>query len=342
MTRPSASWTSGTSPPRLSISPPRLEADETGQSNALLGLAHYQSEDYAAAAVQYRRAVDRDPQRRDWRHMLAASRRNAEAEVNVYVPEVQFFDRDRLLAHPVDPALPEPGSDGSSQSIARRVRYVVGHAVGSVAGVVFDGLVTVIGPHYRGEVWTNWYRKRLYRGILTLAYMREKLDRDNLMSTYPTGSRVAFLPDGLEPPAGVTHYRTADGSWNNLADPKEGAAGTRFPRNVANAAITPEAGDRLLTPNPRAVSRTLLTRGDTMAEVPFLNLLAASWIQFQNHDWINHGENVTNELHRGAASRRRPGPGAVPSVDDVRRLARSRTRRASPPARRRRSPSSTR
>ncbi|MGB7817299.1 MAG: peroxidase family protein [Ornithinibacter sp.] len=272
------------------------EADETGQSNALLGLAHYLSEDYAAAAVQYRRAVDRDPQRRDWRHMLAASRRNAEAEVNVYVPEVQFFDRDRLLAHPVEPALPEPGSDGSPQSIARRVRYVVGHAVGSVAGVVFDGLVTVVGPHYRGEVWTNWYRKRLYRGILTLAYMREKLDRDNLMSTYPTGSRVAFLPDGLEPPAGVTHYRTADGSWNNLADPKEGAAGTRFPRNVANAAITPEAGDRLLTPNPRAVSRTLLTRGDTMAEVPFLNLLAASWIQFQNHDWINHGENVTNEL----------------------------------------------
>jgi hypothetical protein len=65
---------------------------------------------------------------------------------------------------------------------------------------------------------------------------------------------------------------------------------------VANAAITPEHGDRLLTPNPREISRQLLTRKDTMTETPFLNLLAASWIQFQNHDWINHGENLTTEL----------------------------------------------
>ena len=28
----------------------------------------------------------------------------------------------------------------------------------------------------------------------------------------------------------------------------------------------------------------------TMTEVPFLNLLAASWIQFMNDDWVNHGE----------------------------------------------------
>ena len=46
----------------------------------------------------------------------------------------------------------------------------------------------------------------------------------------------AFAPAGLTPPEGVTHFRTADGSWNNLDNPKEGAAGTRFPRNVANSA----------------------------------------------------------------------------------------------------------
>lgn len=34
-----------------------------------------------------------------------------------------------------------------------------------------------------------------------------------------------------------------------------------------------------------------------MKEVPFLNLLAAAWIQFENHDWINHGENVPDEVH---------------------------------------------
>ena len=271
-------------------------ADVTGETQALAGLARYQSENYSEAAVHYQAALERDPGREDWQQMFAASQANAHAEVNVFVPDVEYFDSEALLAPPVDPALPEPGSHGFSLGIARRVRYVVGHAAGRAAGFVFEAVVHRVGRHYHGDVWTNWYRKRLYRGILTLAYMREKLDRDNLMSAYPKGTNVAFLPDGLEPPEGVSHYRTADGSWNNLDNPKEGAAGTRFPRNVANAAITPEDDDRLLTPNPRLISRKLLTRGDAMAEVPFLNMLAASWIQFQNHDWINHGENLTTEL----------------------------------------------
>ena len=109
--------------------------------------------------------------------------------------------------------------------------------IGSVGGVVFEFLTNTFGKKYSGEVWTNWYRKRLYTGILTLAYMREKLNRDNLMSTYPAGKKIGFIPEGLARPNGVTHCRTADGSWNNLDDPKEGAAGTRFPRNVANTAI---------------------------------------------------------------------------------------------------------
>ena len=51
-----------------------------------------------------------------------------------------------------------------------------------------------------------------------------------------------------------------------------------------------------MTPNPREVSRTFLTRGEKMKEVPFLNMLACSWIQFQNHGWVNHGENVLKDL----------------------------------------------
>ena len=101
---------------------------------------------------------------------------------------------------------------------------------------------------------------------------------------------MAFQSEGQTPPQGVTHFRTADGSWNNLANPMEGAAGTRFPRNVANEVARPETGEKLLSPNPRQISRKLLTREGEMKEVPFLNLLAASWLQFMNHDWINHGE----------------------------------------------------
>ena len=48
----------------------------------------------------------------------------------------------------------------------------------------------------------------------------------------------------------MTHFRTADGSWNNLANPKEGAAGTRFPRNVANSPIRRPTDEELLIAQP--------------------------------------------------------------------------------------------
>jgi hypothetical protein len=269
--------------------------DDSGETEALLGIALFRSERYAEAAEHLERALGRkeDP---DWRHALGTARANATARVDVTVPPLRYFDRDELLAAPPTPALPDPPRKGIDLALWRRVRYLVGHALGTVGSVVFGWLTRVVGRNYRGEVWTNWYRKRTYTGILTLAYMRDKLNRENLRSTYPSGARIAFQPEGLTPPPGVTHYRTADGSWNNLADPKEGAAGTRFPRNVADAVSVAEPDEHLLTPNPRAISLALLTRGDEMKTVPFLNLLAASWIQFQNHDWITHGENLRREV----------------------------------------------
>jgi hypothetical protein len=169
---------------------------------------------------------------------------------------------------------------------------------------------------YRARVWTDWYHRCWPVGVLILAYMREQLNAHNLISTYPRGKLVAFQEEGQRPPLGVTHFRTADGSWNNLTDPKEGAAGTRFLRNVDLSAARAETGKRLLTPNPREVSRELLSRAilsdgrPDVKEVEFLNLLAASWIQFMNHDWINHGDTDPNrfirvELRRGDPARDR-------------------------------------
>jgi hypothetical protein len=270
--------------------------DPTGECEALLGLAHFHCERYAEAADHYGAALTANGERAEWREMLASCRANAVAEVDVAVPDVAYFDRDELLGPPPDPGLPAGAVERAEPSLLQRFRYVVGHAVGSVGGAVFDALTRLLGRRYCDEVWTNWYRKRLYTGILTLAHMRDQLNARNLRSTYPAGVKVGFQPDGQTPPEGVTHYRTADGSWNNLADPKEGAAGTRFPRNVENAAIRPADDDELLSPNPRTISRRLLRRGDEMIEVPFLNLLAASWIQFQNHDWITHGENLTSKI----------------------------------------------
>jgi hypothetical protein len=276
-----------------------VDDDATGECRALLGLAEFHCERYDDAATQFEMALDVDGDRPEWSALLAACRANAEAEVNVPVPDVVHFDRDTLLAPPLRPSLPEPPADqvtGGWREPARRFRYLVGHAIGTVGGAVMHGLSRLLGRRYTGEVWTTWYRKQLYLGILTLAHMRNTLNAKNLRTTYPAGAKIGFQPDGLEPPPGVSHYRTADGSWNNLQDPKEGAAGTRFPRNVDNAAVTPATDEELLAPNPRTISRRLLRRSDEMVEVPFLNLLAASWIQFQNHDWITHGENVTTDV----------------------------------------------
>ena len=81
----------------------------------------------------------------------------------------------------------------------------------------------------------------------------------------------------------------------------------------------PRSAAHCSTPNPREISRRLLTRPDDAdgrpdhGACPFLNLLAASWIQFMNHDWVNHGEIYAQRLHRGAAARRRPGSRSLPA-----------------------------
>ncbi len=274
-----------------------LDEDDHDDPNgeALLGVVQFLAERYAEAVAHFVRALELRPGQPEWTEMLALARANAVAEVDVFVPALHFFDAKALLAAPPEPPLPEP-VDEDGPGPWRQLRFAVGHGVGSVASVAWDTATRVLGRNYRNEVWTNWYRKRLTKGILTLAYMRDTLSRDNLKSTYPAGAKTGFAGAGLVPPKGVTHFRTADGTWNRLDNPKEGAAGTRFPRNVENASIRRPTDEELLSPNPRTISRKLLTRGETMKEVPFLNLLAASWIQFQNHDWISHGEILQRDI----------------------------------------------
>ncbi|HKJ41328.1 MAG TPA: peroxidase family protein [Sunxiuqinia sp.] len=264
-----------------------------GQPEDLIALAYFRSEHYEKAAEHYENALKEAPNNEDLQEMLALSKVNAIAEVNVQVPDLHYFDRDTLLAKPIVPdgALPPKPAPPGPAGLMTNLRLALGNSFGAIVSVLMDSLTHLWGgiAGYRDRVWTNWYRRPITLGILTLAYMRDKLNANNLKDTYPSGSLTGFQPEGQTPPEGVSHYRTADGSWNNLSNPMEGAAGTRFPRNVEDEAIKPETGEQLMTPNPRKVSRTLLTRGE-MKEVPFLNLLACSWIQFENHDWITHGE----------------------------------------------------
>jgi Animal haem peroxidase len=52
---------------------------------------------------------------------------------------------------------------------------------------------------------------------------------------------------------------------------------------------------RLMQPSPRDVSVRLLRR-DVFKPATTLNVLAACWIQFENHDWLGHGENSQTEF----------------------------------------------
>jgi len=286
-------------PDAVDTPPPAGAADAL----SLLALAHFQLQHYAQAASYYTLALQAAPvapQAADWRAMLAIAQGNATAEMHVHVPEIEYFQRAALLAPPVlaPGALPTPPPAAGPLSLRRALRRWLGNVLG-VVGTLLVGITTNVYGRlagYRNAVWTNWYHRPQFLAILTLAYMREQLNAHNLGTSYPPGRLVAFQPPGQQPPPGVTHFRTADGSWNDLADPKAGAAGTRFLRNVGMAAIRPEIGEQLLTPNPREISRKLLSRPldehgvPQMPEVPFLNLLSASWIQFMNNDWINHGE----------------------------------------------------
>lgn len=272
--------------------------DPSGESEATAGLACFRAERYADAARWLEAAVAKRSEP-EWARLLAVARNNAAANIQVHVPPVYYYDRDALLGPPSVPSgtLPTPPPP-LRLSLRQRACDTAGTVIGEPLTWGLNGATQLLGriAGYRDRVWTNWYRRPAFPAVLTLAYMRERLNSHNLKSTYPEGALVGFQRPGLPPPPGATHFRTADGSWNNLENPKEGAAGTRFPRNVNSDAIRPERGDALLTPNPREVSRKLLVRGE-FKPVPFLNMLAAVWINFQNHDWISHGENLQTTWH---------------------------------------------
>jgi hypothetical protein len=89
-------------------------------------------------------------------------------------------------------------------------------------------------------------------------------------------------------------HRTYDGSGTDPRDPAMGMAGSRFGRNVPASAERPDARVHE-GPSPREVASALLTREEFIPATS-LNILAAAWLQFQNHDWFGHGENSPTDF----------------------------------------------
>src|SRR5262245_41446004 len=146
------------------------------ESEALLALAYFFKEEYALAAQHYQAALTDQPDNKDWQEMLALARANSSAEIHVPVPDLYYFERDKLLAPPVVPsgALPKPLPPLPAPGLGKRMLLFLGNFLGEVGTLTMNGLTRLWGTiaGYRDAVWTNWYRRPLVLGILTLAYMR--------------------------------------------------------------------------------------------------------------------------------------------------------------------------
>lgn len=113
--------------------------------------------------------------------------------------------------------------------------------------------------------------------------------------------RNLYEQDGMRPeteageaPPEALRARTPDGTWNDLGCPMMGAKGTGFGRNVPLERTTIDR-KRLLTPDPRVISNTLMAR-DTFKPAGILNALGAAWLQFENHNWFFHGNGVADKV----------------------------------------------
>lgn len=136
------------------------------------------------------------------------------------------------------------------------------------------------------DPWTTWWRETDMRNALAkLAAQRGILEKNNLWDTYR-----AARPIGPSCTADTITTRQLDGTCNDQQQTWMGSVGARFGRNMdPNGAVAQSETTTLMSPSPREISRNLFTRGTSGHKpVPFLNLLAAAWIQFQIHDWFNH------------------------------------------------------
>ncbi len=145
-----------------------------------------------------------------------------------------------------------------------------------------DNLLGRIGDFLQTQ--RPWYDLPKLLAMPRLVEIRNQLRRENLHDTEEPALEKKDVPADLDP--ALRAGRTVDGTYNDLHYPAMGSCGHRFGRNVPLQHTFPDTPN-LMNPNPRLVSRELMTR-DQFQPATILNLLAAAWIQFMVHDWFVH------------------------------------------------------
>jgi len=129
-----------------------------------------------------------------------------------------------------------------------------------------------------------WYRLPVRLGLLNVEALRYVLRARNLLDSEVREAPPQARPVPPAPPGeDVRVERMFDGTSNDLSAPEMGSVGSAFGRNL-RPDLRPDLFDE---PSPIVVSQQLLHR-DTFMPARSLNLLAAAWIQFQVHDWVDH------------------------------------------------------
>lgn len=274
-------------------------ADAKGETNRLLGLTHFHAQRWGDAIKHLDVALKRDPGNADIKKLLERCQDNA--ATNLEVPQGQMpklvgwellMPPAHYLRTPQDIApMPEAEKQGKTKTAIREVAGRVGHKV-------MEAAVDAAGKHKKTDVtygFESWDSRSKLRGQLELASVREDLNGEKLQSTYD--GPVGMQQPGQVRPEWTERFRTATGAWTT-EEPMEGAAGTEFQRTGAPVSTRKDRANDPTLPSAREVSRALLSAKGPRTEVPFLNNLAIAWIQFQNHDWVSHGENAADGAHR--------------------------------------------
>ncbi|KAG5624359.1 hypothetical protein H5410_009577 [Solanum commersonii] len=126
-----------------------------------------------------------------------------------------------------------------------------------------------------------WHRVPVFLGLVYLALRRHLNQEYNLIN-------VGRTPTGVRSNPGDFPYRTADGKYNDPFNEGAGSEFSFFGRNI----MPVDQHDKLKNPDPMVVATKLLARRNFIDTGKQFNMIAASWIQFMIHDWIDHLEDT--------------------------------------------------
>jgi len=163
----------------------------------------------------------------------------------------------------------------------------------------------------RRSEYKSWHQsKSTLIAVFKLWALRERANRENLDDAL---SGHHFSKEGDHRSMEFSSSRlevsgNQDNTTPNLGNSKKmGEAGYVFGRNIKYKYLVPESeNDVLSDPDPIAVANALLARKE-FKPAKTLNVLAAAWIQFQNHEWFRHSLDKEWEKSLGIHKSKRAG-----------------------------------